>query len=196
MKDNKGLDCLVGHFRNPEREGYAKFTEPIFQDEPRIALTASVNTVLKDGNSVEAVLANKEQVLLVKQSYSYGQVLDSLIEKYQPSRQSVAVENLQMLRMIAAKRADYMFITPLEASTAITEAGLAKELFKMVKLENMPKGDLRYILCSKSVSDETIEKLNAAIKSQSSLHNKWRSKDPTASSNVDSTQKPAARLPR
>ena len=164
LQNNQGHDCLIGHFKNPEREAYAKFTDPIFQDEPRIALTYAANARLNDGDSIEAVLSDKELSLLVKQSYSYGQALDALIDKHQPIRQSVVVENTQMLRMIAARRADYMFITPHEASAVIDEIGLAKAQFKMVKLENMPKGDLRYILCSKKVPDETIGKLNAAIK--------------------------------
>lgn len=33
VQDNLGHDCLLGWFKNPERETFAHFTAPIYQDE-------------------------------------------------------------------------------------------------------------------------------------------------------------------
>ncbi len=169
LKENSGLDCAIGWFKNPERETFAKFTLPIYQDEPQIALTAAAIRKITVGDSLEAVLANNALQLLVKSSYSYGKELDTLIEKHQPNRQMVSGDNLQMFKMIDAGRADYMFVGPEEAKAAIPAAGFALEQFHLVKLTNMPPGEKRYILCSKLVQDEIIARLNAVIRRKTSI---------------------------
>lgn len=164
LKRNNGFDCGIGWFKNPEREEFAKFTKPIYQDESQVALTLAGSSKLKTGDAIESVLANKDLTLLVKQSYSYGKALDAMIDNIQPKRQSVTVENILMFKMIEGKRADYMFVAPEEAAVTIAAAGFQREQFNLVKLGNMPKGELRYIMCSKNVPDEILNKLNAAIK--------------------------------
>jgi len=164
LQDNSGLDCAVGWFKNPERETFAKFTKPIYQDEPQIVLTAVDSAKIKASDAVESVLANPNLSLLVKKSYSYGSALDALIDKYQPRREVVAVENIQMFKLVLAKKADYMFTAPEEALVTIPLAGLQASQFNLIKLAHMPKGEYRYILCSQRVPDATIAKLNAAIR--------------------------------
>lgn len=164
VKDNEGPDCAIGWFKNAEREAFAKFTKPIYQDEPQIVLTAADNAKIKASDTIESVLANPGLHLLVKNSYSYGKALDALIEKYQPRRQTVSVENIQMFKMVQAQRADYLFTAPEEAAVTIPMASLRQSQFNLIKLAHMPKGEFRYILCSQQVPDETVARLNAAIR--------------------------------
>jgi polar amino acid transport system substrate-binding protein len=164
IKENTGSDCGVGWFKNAEREAFGKFTKPIYQDKPQIALTAAGNTKVKGGETVESVLGNKDITLLVKQAYSYGKTLDALIAKLQPKQNSVTVESVQMLQMIHAGRADYMFMAPEEADGLISAGGINPAEIRKASFSNAPNGEDRYIMCSKTVPDETIAKLNSAIK--------------------------------
>ncbi len=164
VKRNEGLDCGVGWFKNPEREEFGKFTKAIYQDEAMAVLTVPDNARVSANDSVESVLANKELKLLVKQSFSYGKTLDALMEKLQPTRQIATVENVQMVKMLYARRSDYMFISPEESVATIAAAGFLPGDFRLLRLANMPRGESRYILCSKSVPDELIARLNAAIR--------------------------------
>ena len=164
IKENTGADCGIGWFKNEEREGFAKFTKPIYQDRPHIALTAAKNPKIKDGEAVESVLGNKGLTLLVKQGYSYGKTLDALIAKLQPVQHAVAVENVQMLKMIQAERADYMLIAPEEADGLVAASDVNPADIRKAHFSNAPNGEHRYMMCSKNVSDETISKLNSAIK--------------------------------
>ncbi len=164
IKENKAMDCGVGWFKNEEREGFGKFTKPIYQDKPQIAMTSAKNTKVKDGASLESILGDKGITLLVKQGYSYGKTLDAMIAKLQPKSTSVFVENVQMLQMIQAERADYMFVAPEEADGLIAAANISPAEFRKANFSNAPNGENRYILCSKNVPDETITKLNSAIK--------------------------------
>lgn len=43
IEKNSGRDCVIGVFKKPEREAFAKFTNPIYKDQPQIILTAAAN---------------------------------------------------------------------------------------------------------------------------------------------------------
>jgi len=164
IKDNAGTDCGIGWFKNEEREGFAKFTKPIYQDRPQIALTTAKNSKVKDGETVESILGNKNLTLLVKQGYSYGKTLDALIAKLQPVQHAVAVENVLMLKIILAERADYMLIAPEEVDGLIAASDVSPADIRKANFSNAPNGENRYIICSKNVADETITRLNNALK--------------------------------
>jgi len=165
LEINAGRDCMIGMFKKPEREKFARYSKPIYQDKPQVLLTAAVHAErFAAHTSVVDVFNDKRLVLLVKLAYSYGATLDALMEKYQPKRQTTVDENLAMVRQIKAGMADYMFMAPEEASGAIAAAGYRPQDFKQVKFKNMPEGEYRYLLCSKNVPQEWMQRLNASIK--------------------------------
>jgi len=163
LKKNDSCDCLVGWFKNSDREKFAKYTHPIYQDKPQIALARFDNDNLQNMTSVDSILSNPEITLLGKDEYSYGAFLDAKIIQHKPAIFRATVENINMLKMIYYKRNDYFFIAPEEADTLIESSGISKKNFKYVTFSDMPEGEKRYILCSQKVGDEIIEKLNAAI---------------------------------
>ncbi|MBW2204389.1 MAG: transporter substrate-binding domain-containing protein [Deltaproteobacteria bacterium] len=163
LKDNSGCDCLVGWFKNPDREKFAKYTHHIYQDKPQIALARFDNGKLQNGIGVDSVLSNPGLKLLVKDGYSYGSYLDARIAEHKPAIDRSTTENINMLKKIHFKRGDYFFISPEEADGLIESSGLPKEDFKYITFSDMPEGEKRYIMCSQKVEDEVIEKLNAAI---------------------------------
>ncbi len=160
---NRGCDCLVGWFKNPEREKFAKYTRYIYQDKPQIAIARADNERLKSGMTVDKLFSDPVLVLKVKSGYSYGRFLDEKIAKYKPAIDTTTVENGTMLRIIHSKRADYFFVAPEEANELIKTSGLPKKDFKYVTFSNMPAGEKRYILCSEKVPDIVIDKLNSVI---------------------------------
>jgi polar amino acid transport system substrate-binding protein len=164
IKSNKMRECLLGWFKTPKREKFAKYTQHIYQDKPSIALARADNKQIISGRPLEETFSNPNLILLRKDSYSYGQFVDEKIAELNPKHEITADENIGMLRMIHSKRADYFFVAEEEAEELIVSSGLPKSDFKYVRFSNMPKGNKRYILFSKKVEDEVIEKINAAIK--------------------------------
>ncbi|HPW30308.1 MAG TPA: hypothetical protein PLL01_13035 [Rhodoferax sp.] len=165
LKANSGWDCLTGWFKNSERETFAKFTKAIYTDHPQVVLmTADHPHPIAPGESIDAVLRNREWVMLVKQSYSYGTELDALIERHQPRRSFTTDENVLMLKSLHKRAADYMFLAPEEAEGTIAASGFAPAQFKLIRLSKMPKGVSRHIMCSKNVPEAVIARLNTAIK--------------------------------
>lgn len=164
VQNNTGKDCLLGWFKNPEREAFAKFTLPLYQDKPMGALSRADNTKIPDNPSVDGMLTDPNLILLVKDRYSYGSFLDEKIAEYAPNTETTTDENTNMLQIVHLQRADYFFIAPEEASSLISAAGFTEEDFKFIEFADMPLGNSRYIMCSFQVEDAVIEQLNAAIR--------------------------------
>ena len=163
IEKNRGCDCAVGWFKNPDREKFGKYTYSIYQDKPQIALARADNGKLKNNMTVDTILSNRELTLGIKDGYSYGTFLDAKIAKHNPVIDSTVNENINMLKKIHSGRGDYFFIAPEEAVGLIKSSGLPEKDFKYIAFSDMPEGEKRYILCSRSVRDEDIERLNKAI---------------------------------
>ncbi len=163
IKQNDRMECAVGWFKNPEREKFAKYTLHIYQDKPTLALARADNERVLSRLSLEQIFTDRGLNLLRKDGYSYGKFIDEKIVKYKPRDVMTTVDNLSMLKMTHSLRADYFFIAEEEAQNLITESPFVHSDFKYVHFSDMPKGNKRYIICTRKVSDDIISKLNQAI---------------------------------
>jgi ABC-type amino acid transport substrate-binding protein len=163
LQQNKGRDCLVGWFKNAEREKFAKYTLPIYWDKPQVALARADNEGVPVDVTVSDLFADPTLNLLVKDGYSYGDYLDGKIKAENPHRTVTTVENSEMLKMIHARHADYFFIAPEEADGLIASSAFDRQDFKFIHFRDLPSGEKRYILCSLQVEDAIIDQLNATI---------------------------------
>ncbi len=164
LRKNQGGDCLLGWFKNPARERIVKYSLPIYQDKPALVLARSTNPRVRTGVSLKEMLADPGLVLLKKDAYSYGKMLDALIEEARPRREITTVDNIGMLKMIRAGRADYFFISEEEADELVRVSGFPDTDFKYIRFSGMPMGEKRYILFSKNIEDELVERVNEAIR--------------------------------
>ncbi|XOB63235.1 hypothetical protein ACMC56_05355 [Campylobacterota bacterium DY0563] len=162
IKANINKICAVGWFKNIQREEFAKFSYPLYQDKPLGIISRNENKNILKNISIDDLLKNKNLSLLTKASYSYGKFLDEKIKKYKTKNKIVYTDNKKMISMIAAKRADYLFISEEEAKILLDDE-LSKNL-KFFRVSNIPKGNKRYLICSKSVKDNTLKRINKYIK--------------------------------
>lgn len=165
LKDNTGRDCAIGWFKNAEREQYLKFTKAIYRDRPTVLL-ANREFVFQPNETLQSMLSRQEVRVLVKDRFSYGAYIDGLLANVKPQTVITTNENLQMVEMIRARRADFMFAAEEEARYLIEQAGFKTHDFKMIRPPDMPPGEKRFIVCSKMVEDEIIAKLNASIETE------------------------------
>lgn len=164
LQQNMGQDCVIAWFKNSERETFAKFTLPIYQDKPQIALARADNDKIPASGKIEDFFTNPLLTLLVKDGYSYGEFIDNKIEQFQPVKLTTTNENDGMLKMIHAGHADYMLVAPEEADGLIQSSEFEVQDFKRIIFSDIIAGENRYILCSLQVDDAVIEQLNQAIR--------------------------------
>jgi polar amino acid transport system substrate-binding protein len=164
VRDNTGMDCMIGMFWKAEREAFGRYSKPVYQDQPQVILAASSKAErFQKHGSVEDVFKDRSLRLLVKLAYSYGAPLDALIDQLQPNRRATPDENLRMLRQIHMGMADYMLIAPEEAAAAIQAAGFQPSDFAQIRYRSMPAGERRHLFCSLKVPEAVMRRLDAAI---------------------------------
>lgn len=161
LKDSPIPACAVGWFKNPEREQHFKFSKPIYRDQPTVALARA-----EFGNA-SATLADTLRYpglqVLVKDGFSYGPLIDNLLAQSKVERIVTSAESVAMIHMVAAQRAHFMFAAEEEAAYLVEQAGMPAAQLRLLHFADLPPGERRYILCSKAMPDELIERLNKAI---------------------------------
>jgi polar amino acid transport system substrate-binding protein len=164
IQSGHGWDCGLGWFRNPEREALGRFSAPLYQDRPFVALVRRSATW--DGQrTLGALMSDAAQPLLVKEGYSYGPLLDGVIAQHAAQVRRTSAENLLMARMLEAGRAAWMIISPEEAGVLLAEltpVGNAAPLL-LHPLPGVPDGQTRHLYCNKAVPEAVIERLNRAL---------------------------------
>ena len=159
------MHCSVGWFKSTEREEFAKFSLPIYQNKPLVALTLKKNgEKFKKFGLLEDLFADKSLTLGTVSAFSYGIRVDEMIKKDPPVIFEVKEKQAQLIKMIAAGRISYMLISPEEIEMMIQSADLNPNDFISLPFSDIPKGNKRYLMFSKSVPDEIIDSINHSIK--------------------------------
>jgi len=164
LRSPKGSFCSIGWFKTLERERFAVFSHPIYQDRPFVAVFLKHGRVRPPAvDSLKALCSRADLVLGVNAAFSYGQAVDAILDKAASPPLNVNVSQEQLMRMLAAQRFDYMLANPEEIGALTALAGLKEADLEVVRLDDVPRGNLRYLMFSKDTPAETIRRVNAAI---------------------------------
>ncbi|MYN10893.1 substrate-binding periplasmic protein [Pseudoduganella aquatica] len=162
LKQNAGPVCSVGWIKNPERASYAKFSDMVRQDAPWVVV-APANWRSPATATLQALLANSRINVLVKQSFFYGDYLEQKMATMRAKRQISTGNMGQLLKMIAAGRADLTFVPRDGFQYYVRNGRVEAGQLQVVDLPDMPPGFQRHLMCSKSVSDDVLKRFNAAL---------------------------------
>lgn len=165
IKNDRQLSCSPGWFKNKERQGFAKFTLPFYQNLPMVILSHSGHSkLISSYKKVESLIKNREMILGKMAAFSYGQYLDDLIDRHQPKQLIVKSSQKQLIRLLNQNRISYIFIAPEEVDSLIDLVKLNRKDFVKHTLPGLPEGNKRYLMCSKGLEDKHISRLNRSIK--------------------------------
>lgn len=165
IKSNRGPACSIGWFRTPERERYAVFSLPIYQDEPLRAVFLKSGAMPPPGVSSLAQLIEQTDLLIgLNHSYVFGHPVDTLIARMRTPPVSTSGTQVQLMHMLAARRFDFLLVNPEEIETLAELAGIPLEELHVLPLTDLPKGNLRHLMFSRATSPEMIERINKAIR--------------------------------
>jgi len=163
LKANDGLDCAAGFYKSPEREAFARYSLPIYRDKGIVALSRA-DFVAPATTTAQELLARPQTRLVIKQGFTYGRYLDPLIDKMAPNQvQRVSDEVDSMVRMVRIGAADLVFVTEEELAVYLNPGSAVAGNVRLLRLSDVPVQEYRYIACSKQVSPQMMDKLNAAI---------------------------------
>ena len=155
--------CSPGWFRKPEREVFAKFSDPVYRDRPQVVITQADNRGVFEHRTLAALFADKGLRFGVKAGYSYGPFADDLIAAQSPPVVRTTQDVGGMVRMLLGRRFDYILAAPEEFESLADRLGIAGEDIAAIEMTDIPPGNARYLMCSKDVTDEIIGKFNTAL---------------------------------
>jgi uncharacterized protein (TIGR02285 family) len=164
IQRNQNPACAPGWYRTPEREGYAKYTLPFFQDAGRVVLYRADDRQTARHKSYRSLMEDRSLTLGLKSAYSYGKYVDELIETLAPRSVITSQDGPGMVRMLLGGRFDYFFLNTENATHVIQQSPRRSELATFTPTDVQP-GNLRHILCTMKTDDAIIERLNRAIRS-------------------------------
>ncbi len=156
--------CSIGWFKNSQREEFAKFSRPIYQDKP-IELLIRKSGLARIGkeHTLAAIFNNNSLIFARNIHYSYGEYIDGLLGEKEPNSSLTVKGQAGLMQAVAADDKKYILVPPEEAMSLIKRAGYQQEDFALVPLTDIPVGNKRYLMCSQSVSDELLERIDQAI---------------------------------
>lgn len=157
--------CSPGWYKTPEREHFARFSLPIFQDPPPIVLARpGAAPAVRAKTSLHSLLSATELRLLLTDGFSYGKALDVLLAKAATPPLRHTVNEMRLAKMLQAERGDYMLIDRMVLKTEVTQHEINKLGLVQIDFPDMPLGEKRYLMCSQKVDDKTMEQINLAIR--------------------------------
>jgi len=114
-------------------------------------------------DSLAQLLKRNDVRILVKEGLTYGGYINDLLGTTRAKVSAFTVEQPQLVRMVAAGRADLMFAPREEAEYLVTGHESGTESVQVLTFGDIPAGEPRYLFCSRQVDRATMTKLNAAI---------------------------------
>ncbi|MDI4634000.1 transporter substrate-binding domain-containing protein [Pelomonas sp. V22] len=157
--------CVLGVFKTPEREAFARFSEPLSIDAaPAMLAVPAVAAKLRAHASLQSLLLDTSLQLLVVGGVSYGTRLDGQIAAMPRPPMRVTASQLQLFRMLMLGRADYMIASREELAHVVDQGSLPRGALELVNFEGMPAGRSRHLACSRQVAPALLQKLDAALR--------------------------------
>ncbi|ADU63161.1 extracellular solute-binding protein family 3 [Pseudodesulfovibrio aespoeensis Aspo-2] len=156
--------CSIGWFKTPHRESFAKFSKPIYRNQPLCALALKENVFKLEGrDSLAQILADETIVLGVLEGYSLGADVDDLIARARPGMKRVNGDYPQLVRMLAMERFTCILVAPEEVESLLQMTRLDRDLFTCKGLVDVPTGNARHLMYSMGVPDRIVARIDELL---------------------------------
>lgn len=154
----------LGWFKTPEREQFALFSLPVYVNRPvGVFFLREDEEKFRPFSTLEGVLDSGQFVLGRVQGFSEGPHLDAMLGKYKDKTVQVAADSVRLLRMLESRRCDFMLVPPEETDVLLEAAKAPREKFMLRAMSDIPQGNLRYIMYSRTVPQALIQRIDQAI---------------------------------
>jgi ABC-type amino acid transport substrate-binding protein len=153
----------IGEFLTPEGETWDRYSIPLYQEHPIVALV-NARAAASIGNPVRLeVLLSSGLTLGQMQGRSFGPSVDAKIRTQGLTPVETAVEIPQLLKMVQAGRMDYTFLSEEEARYLLKQDPALTPGLILTRLTDPPPGNLWFFLYPKEFDPALATRIDAAI---------------------------------
>ncbi|MFZ6691867.1 hypothetical protein [Undibacterium sp. SXout20W] len=157
--------CAIGLYWTSEREKAGKYTQAIALSSPQSAVVRVDNPKTNRIESLAELLGNQSLTLILRNVYSYGDNVDAMLKKANAHILRPAESSYGRVKLVLIGSVDAALFSHDEAEYQIKQFGEQGKKLVIKRFRDVPEGKPRYLYCSKMVDDETIKKINDALKS-------------------------------
>lgn len=156
--------CSLGRYRIAAREPLMQYSLPIHIDPPRIVLAApAAADKVRAHQSLSSLLSDPTLVMGMSDGASFGTEIDAMLASAHAKVERRTVESPLMMKLLAADRVSFVIVDRLAwqywRMHDPAALGVAPREFA-----DMPPGQKRYLVCSKDVPAEVMQRLNRVVK--------------------------------
>lgn len=162
IRQNTRAICSPGWFKMPAREAFSKFNDPIHKDRPQLVILLTGDVRALPHQTLADLFKDSTRVFGAKLAYSYCPYVDGLIASTAPRIQHTPQDVSGMVRMLIGRRFDYMLAAGEEFDSLQANQSAAGSITG-IELSDIPPGNRRYLMCSKSVPDAILARFNTAL---------------------------------
>ena len=163
--------CYLGGYKTKVRTLIYQFSIPIYIEAPYLVVA---NRKLQQhfGDSVALdTLLGSDFILGTQNGFSYGAIVDEKLQLYQTPRAVLSYittkgkthSERHVFSLINKARIDYILLNAEEYWWNLANSVMEKDNITSLSLRDSLPGIDRYLMCSKAVSQATLEHLNLGI---------------------------------
>ena len=154
----------LGWFKTPEREEFARFSRPIYVNRPvGVFFLREKEEQFRPYENLEALMASGKFFIGRVEGLSDGPQLDAMLAKYPDKIVQVTADSVRLVKMLKSGRFDFFLLPPEEIDVLLQESQMAPADFSLRAMSDIPQGNVRYIMYSKTVDEALIRKIDEAI---------------------------------
>jgi len=159
--------CSPGWYRTREREQFARFSAPIYRNQPPAAvLRADVAHQSGRARGLTGLLATGLRLVL-RDGFSYGPALDEALARSRAPIYRSTADNAALLEMLASGRYDMTLMEQEEATELLRRSPRLLQALQLVPLagqDALPgQPQTRHLMCGRGVDEATMRRIDDAI---------------------------------
>lgn len=169
-QDADAYACSPGWYRTREREDFARFSAPIYRNQPPVAvLRADMAHRAGKGKGL-AVLLAADMRLVLRGGFSYGGAIDEALARSRAPIYRSTADNAALLEMLASGRYDMTLMEQEEATELLRQS---PRLRQSLVLAPLAPGDgtggigqplqTRHLMCGRGVDEALMRRIDDAV---------------------------------
>ena len=162
IQENRRRACGLGWYLTQERAEFARFSDPISEDGPLVAVVG--RSFHGDSPSSFAALLREPNLrLLLKSGVLYTSITPAVLEDANSRARWTTAGWADVVQEVADQNFDATLLIEEEAEYYLADGRNRPGDLMMLRFPELPRGGLRRLMCTRMVDEDTIRAFNAAL---------------------------------
>ncbi len=160
LEELEGNFCSIGWFKNKERALKYWYSPILYRDRSMVLIIEKkYQKDLSMHGRFYDFIKNTPLKIDVVNGYSYGELIDEVIAKFPSSFNKESSDNNKLIRLLKNERTNGILMMEEEFEHFSQKETILLDKYTIKTFSDFPKGNERYIICSKKTSPKILTDL-------------------------------------